>query len=119
VLFLAVTLLHVGGFALGWVFAWLFGYGEVIRRTVSIEVGMQNSGLGAVLARENFPLLPSAPTPCAISAVFHSVIGSMLAGLWRLWPASDSLRESARDLGREDGVLAASVGKPEISAEPN
>lgn len=86
ILFLAVFLLHAGGFTLGWGFAWAFGYDETIRRTVSIEVGMQNSGLGAVLARQNFPSLPSAPTPCAISAVFHSVIGSALAGLWRLYP---------------------------------
>ncbi len=96
ILFAAVALLHAGGFAFGWVFAWVFGYSETIRRTVSIEVGMQNSGLGAVLARENFPNLPSAPTPCAISAVFHSVIGSLLAGLWRLWPASDGRANEVR-----------------------
>lgn len=90
VLFLAVTLLHAGGFALGWVVARAFGYGELIRRTVSIEVGMQNSGLGAFLARENFPAMPSAPTPCAISSVFHSVIGSLLAGIWRLKPPGAS-----------------------------
>lgn len=95
ILFLAVALLHAGGFALGWVFAWAFGYGDTIRRTVSIEVGMQNSGLGAVLARQNFPNLPAAPTPCAISAVFHSVIGSLLAGWWRWRPARDA--EVARD----------------------
>ncbi len=89
-LFLAVALLHVGGFALGWVFAGAWGYGETVRRTVSIEVGMQNSGLGAFLARENFPNLPTAPTPCAISAVFHSVIGSLLAGIWRWRPARDA-----------------------------
>jgi len=86
ILFLAVALLHLGGFALGWVFAWAFGYGENVRRTVSIEVGMQNSGLGAYLAGKNFPSMPNAPTPCAISAVFHSVIGSILAGIWRLFP---------------------------------
>jgi BASS family bile acid:Na+ symporter len=68
------------------VFAWAFGYGENVRRTVSIEVGMQNSGLGAYLAGKNFPSMPNAPTPCAISAVFHSVIGSILAGIWRLFP---------------------------------
>jgi BASS family bile acid:Na+ symporter len=85
-LFVAVALLHVGGFALGWVFAWAFGYGEIIRRTISIEVGMQNSGLGAFLAGKNFPSMPNAPTPCAISAVFHSVIGSILAGIWRIFP---------------------------------
>ena len=85
-LLLAVFLLHAGGFGLGWLFAWIFGYGESIRRTIAIEVGMQNSGLGAALAKNNFASLPLAPTPCAISAVFHSVIGSVLAGIWRLYP---------------------------------
>ena len=85
-LLFAVFLLHAGGFALGHVFARLFGYGEIIRRTVAIEVGMQNSGLGVVLAQRNFPQMPSTATPCAISAVFHSVIGSLLAGWWRWRP---------------------------------
>lgn len=84
---LAVFLLHTGGFAAGHFFARLFGYEEIIRRTISVEVGMQNSGLAVVLARSNFPALPAAATPCAISATFHSVIGSLLAGYWRLRPA--------------------------------
>jgi BASS family bile acid:Na+ symporter len=88
-LLLAVFLLHAGGFALGWVFARLLGYEEAIRRTMAIEVGMQNSGLGARLAQANFTQLPAAMTPCAISAVFHSVIGSLLAGVWRMFPADD------------------------------
>ena len=88
-LLLAVFLLHAGGFGLGWVFAWMFGYCESVRRTIAIEVGMQNSGLGAALARNNFPSMPLAPTPCAISAVFHSVIGSVLAGIWRLRPPKE------------------------------
>lgn len=83
-LILAVFLLHSGGFALGYLFAALLGYDKIIRRTISIEVGMQNSGLGTVLAMNNFPQLPSAPVPCAISATFHSIIGSFLAGIWRL-----------------------------------
>jgi len=83
-LLLAVFLLHAGGFALGYLFAAALGYDRIIRRTISIEVGMQNSGLGTVLAIRNFPQMPSAPTPCAISATFHSVIGSFLAGVWRL-----------------------------------
>ncbi len=84
VLLTAVFLLHAGGFGLGYVFARLLGYEEQIRRTVSIEVGMQNSGLGVVLAQSNFPHMPATATPCAISATFHSVIGSLLAGIWRL-----------------------------------
>jgi BASS family bile acid:Na+ symporter len=85
-LLLGVFLLHAGGFALGHVFARVFGYDEIIRRTVAVEVGMQNSGLGVVLAQRNFPGMPATPTPCAISATFHSVIGSLLAGYWRLRP---------------------------------
>lgn len=82
-LLLAVFLLHAGGFLLGYVAAWCFGYDRIVCRTVSIEVGMQNSGLGTVLAQRNFPQMPTAATPCAMSAVFHSVIGSLLAGVWR------------------------------------
>lgn len=82
-LLLAVGLLHVGGFALGYAAARLFRYDKIIARTISIEVGMQNSGLGVVLAREHFAN-PLTAVPCAISSVFHSVIGSMLAGWWRL-----------------------------------
>jgi BASS family bile acid:Na+ symporter len=85
----SVFLLHAGGFTLGHLFGKLFGYDVIIRRTISVEVGMQNSGLAVVLAQNNFPNLPSAPTPCAISAVFHSVIGSLLAGIWRLKPPPD------------------------------
>ena len=89
VLLLAVFLLHAGGFGLGYLFAWLLRYNTVNCRTISIEVGMQNSGLGAALARKHFAAMPLAPLPCAISATFHSVIGSVLAGLWRLRPPRD------------------------------
>jgi BASS family bile acid:Na+ symporter len=78
----AVMLLHAGGFGLGYVLARWIGYDEIIRRTISIEVGMQNSGLAVVLSR-NFPDLAAAATPGAISAVMHSLIGSALAAFWR------------------------------------
>lgn len=89
ILLLAVFLLHAFGFLLGYLFAKLLGYEEQIRRTVSIEVGMQNSGLGVVLATKHFPTEPLTAVPCAISSVFHSVIGSVLAGIWR-WRSKDS-----------------------------
>ncbi len=78
----AVFGLHAGGFALGYLLARLTGCPEMTARTVSIEVGMQNSGLGVVLARKHFAD-PLTAVPCAISSVFHSVIGSVLAGWWR------------------------------------
>lgn len=82
-LLLAVFLLHALGFLLGYLFAKLLGYDKQVCRTVSIEVGMQNSGLGVVLAKKHFPAEPLTAVPCAISSVFHSVIGSVLAGIWR------------------------------------
>lgn len=78
----AVFCLHAGGFALGYVAARLSGLDRIVARTISIEVGMQNSGLGVVLARRHFAD-PLTAVPCAISSVFHSVIGSVLAGWWR------------------------------------
>lgn len=86
VLLLAVFLLHAGGFGLGYVFSYLLRGDTLTNRTISIEVGMQNSGLGAALAKTHFSAMPLAPLPCALSATFHSVIGSLLAGYWRLRP---------------------------------
>lgn len=78
----APALLHLGGFALGYLAARALKLPVEDRRTISIEVGMQNSGLGTHLARNSFPGT-AAPVPCAISAVYHSLIGSFLAGWWR------------------------------------
>jgi BASS family bile acid:Na+ symporter len=82
-LILAVGLLHGSGFLLGYYFAKAFGYERHSARTISIEVGMQNSGLAIVLAKQAFPLLPLAPIVGAVSAVMHSLLGSFLAVLWR------------------------------------
>lgn len=87
-LLLAVFALHAIGFAVGYAATRVIGYGKMVSRTVSIEVGMQNSGLGVVLARQHFAD-PLTAVPCAISSVFHSVIGSALAAVWRLRPAAD------------------------------
>ncbi len=83
-LLLAVTLLHGGGFATGYALARLCRYDKTVARTVSIEVGMQNSGLGAVLAKTRFAAEPLTAVPSALSSVCHSLLGSLLAGLWRL-----------------------------------
>ncbi|MEH6789079.1 bile acid:sodium symporter family protein [Parasphingorhabdus sp.] len=91
VLMLAIFLLHLFGFGLGYLITRLIGFGEEESRTISIEVGMQNSGLGSSLtATSGFaaqfasPLQAAlAPVPSAISAVYHVVIGSFLAAIWR------------------------------------
>jgi BASS family bile acid:Na+ symporter len=82
-LLLAVTTLHSLGFFLGYFFSKVLGFAEKDRRTVSIEVGMQNSALGVVLATAHFAD-PLVAVPCAISATVHSCVGSLVAGAWRL-----------------------------------
>ncbi|KAJ4832209.1 putative sodium/metabolite cotransporter bass1, chloroplastic [Turnera subulata] len=79
---LASSLLHVSGFFFGYVFSRMLGLDLASSRTVSIEVGMQNSVLGVVLATQHFGN-PLTAVPCAVSSVCHSVIGSLLAGYWR------------------------------------
>lgn len=93
-LLIAIFLLHVSGFSCGYVCAYLGGFSADYRRTVSIEVGMQNSGLGAELATALSD--PMAPVPSAISAFFHCLIGSMLAGLWRLKKSGDDVVTSEK-----------------------
>jgi BASS family bile acid:Na+ symporter len=79
----AIALLHATGFAVGYLFARGLGYPNLTARTISIETGMQNSGLGVVLAQKHFAAEPLTAVPGAISALVHSVIGSLLAAWWR------------------------------------
>ncbi|MAY19570.1 MAG: transporter [Erythrobacteraceae bacterium] len=87
----ATFLLHALGFGLGLLIARLLGLGTIEARTISIEVGMQNSGLGSGLAKTpafaaqfaDIAQAALAPVPAAISAVWHVLIGSFLAAWWR------------------------------------
>ncbi len=77
----AVVVTHALGFIVGYLLAgWRSGFGTVAR-TTAIEVGMQNSGLGAVLAQGHFTN-PLTVIPSAISAITHCIIGSALAAWW-------------------------------------
>ena len=78
----AVFSLHAGGFLVGFSVSFVLTRNVITARTISIEVGMQNSGLGVVLARSNFAN-PVIAIPSAISSLFHSLIASLLAALWK------------------------------------
>lgn len=70
------------GYLLGWLTGRAVKFGTAKRRTLSIEVGMQNAGLGTVLAGNFFATQPLAVLPCAISCAWHSISGTILAGLF-------------------------------------
>lgn len=76
----AILILHFLGFLMGYVLSKFMFKNEAVSRTIAIEVGMQNSGLGAVLARENF-INPATAIPSAISSLVHSIYGSIFASI--------------------------------------
>jgi BASS family bile acid:Na+ symporter len=79
-----IVILHTLGFILGYIISRLFRFEEINSQTISIEVGMQNSGLATELARSNFPDFSLATVPGAISALTHCILGSLAAGYCRL-----------------------------------
>lgn len=78
---LAVVLHNAGGYLLGYGAAKLFRLPVPSRRTMAIEVGMQNSGLAAGLAKTYFA--PEAALPGAVFSVWHNVSGALVAAFWR------------------------------------
>jgi BASS family bile acid:Na+ symporter len=80
----AVLILNLYGMAGGYGVGAVFGMEVTKRRTLSIEVGMQNAGLGTVLAVKHFG--PQAAIPSAIF-VFVCIVTAALAAAW--WQRSD------------------------------
>lgn len=80
--FLVVFCHNSLGYLLGWFTGRAAGFGTAKKRTLSIEVGMQNAGLATVLAGTFFAAQPLSVLPCAISCAWHSISGTILAGLY-------------------------------------
>ncbi|GKV24430.1 hypothetical protein SLEP1_g34044 [Rubroshorea leprosula] len=85
---LSVLLLHFFGFFVGYFSAAISGFKEPQRRAISIEIGMQNSSLGVVLATSHFAS-PLVALPPAMSAVLMNIMGSSLGFIWRYVDPSD------------------------------
>lgn len=84
----AVVVLHNGlGLLLGYWLAKLTGLPVSQRKTMAIEVGMQNSGLGAALASAHFS--PLAAVPSAIFSVWHNISGPLAATLFQRFKNED------------------------------
>ncbi|MGJ3402690.1 bile acid:sodium symporter family protein [Glutamicibacter sp. NPDC055491] len=77
----AVILHNALGLALGYAMGVLLRVPEASRRTIAIEVGMQNSGLAGGLAKQYFS--PEAALPGAVFSVWHNLSGALIAAYWR------------------------------------
>ena len=75
-------ILHNGlGLLLGYLIAKAFKLSIPQRKAMSIEVGMQNSGLGVALATAHFN--PLAAVPSALFSVWHNISGPIVATIYR------------------------------------
>lgn len=79
-IFTVVILHNVLGLLIGFLLAKVFRLDFSDQKSISIEVGMQNSGLGSTLALAHFA--PVAAVPSALFSVWHNISGPLLATWW-------------------------------------
>lgn len=79
-IFLVVIVHNVLGYTIGFILARVFKLERRDQKAVSIEVGMQNSGLAVSLATVHFS--PLAAVPGAVFSFVHNISGPILAKYW-------------------------------------
>ena len=83
VVFVVVILHNILGYIVGFALGSVLGLSLPRKKALSIEIGMQNSGLAASLAGSAFPTLAMATVPGAVFSVWHNISGSILANIFR------------------------------------
>jgi len=82
IIILVVMLHNIFGLSFGYIIGRLLRLPSAKRRAISIEVGMQNSGLASSLATLHFAAYPMATIPGAIFSVWHNISGAVVARLF-------------------------------------
>ena len=82
VILLVVVLHNVCGLGAGYLIGTLLRLTPAKRRAISVEVGMQNSGLASSLATLHFAAYPLATIPGALFSVWHNISGAIVAKLY-------------------------------------
>ena len=82
IVILVVMLHNVGGLAVGYAIGTVLGLPAAKRKAVSIEVGMQSSGLASSLATLHFAAYPMATIPGAVFSVWHNISGAIVARIY-------------------------------------
>ena len=82
IVILVVMLHNILGLTVGYLIGLLLKMTPAKRRAISVEVGMQNSGLASSLATLHFAAFPLATVPGAIFSVWHNISGAIVARLF-------------------------------------
>lgn len=85
VMILAIAAHNILGCILGYYSGTLAGMTTAKKRTLSIEVGVQNAGLATGLSAKFFPTNAESAVAVAVACVWHSVSGTVLGNLFAQW----------------------------------
>ncbi|MCR4610836.1 MAG: bile acid:sodium symporter family protein [Lachnospiraceae bacterium] len=83
IIFVVVILHNILGYLCGFLVGVIFKMDISRKKAVSIEIGMQNSGLATTLANSSFPNMSMATVPGAVFSVWHNISGAILASIYR------------------------------------
>lgn len=89
IVFIVVILHNVFGYLAGYLLGMLLKLPLGKKKALSIEIGMQNSGLATSLAQTAFPNLMMVTVPGAIFSVWHNISGALLANVLRMVTKSE------------------------------
>lgn len=82
IIIIVVMLHNIGGLSIGYLIGRLLHLAPAKRKALSIEVGMQNSGLASSLATLHFAAYPMAIIPGAVFSVWHNISGAIVARIY-------------------------------------
>ena len=89
IVFVVVILHNLLGYACGFLLGKILRLSVPKTKALSVEIGMQNSGLATSLAGTAFPDLAMATVPGAIFSVWHNISGAILANVYLKWQNKD------------------------------
>lgn len=97
VIFVAIFFHNALGYLFGYTVGRLLKMSVPKNRTIAIEVGMQNAGLATNLAMKHFTALPDAAIVSAVSCVWHSISGTILANIFVKWDAYQEKKKNRKE----------------------
>jgi len=99
VLILVLLLINLGGYVAGWIAGRCFRQTSPMRRALTLEIGMQNCGLGTVLVLQLYPEPQFAPAaiPTAAYTFGCMLTGILLASWWNRIPVESCQLASSNE----------------------
>lgn len=86
----AIALHNIGGYLLGYFSGKFMGMNTAKKRTLAIEVGVQNAGLATGLSAKFFPANAESAVATAVACVWHSISGTVLGNAFAWWDKKHS-----------------------------